>query len=99
MVAVAYSQPPEPSGPHTLHLHFGSGVSGTTGTTRAGGILDGRASPHRDATQRLPLGELGHQMEQVAKVSVRLAPPKQLSPRNSHPVGTPLRCLHARRRW
>jgi hypothetical protein len=85
MVAVAHSQPPEPSGPHVPQLHFGSGVSGTTGTTVQAGSWTGELPPIGMLLNASHSVELGHRMEQVAKVSLRLAPPNLLSPRNSHP--------------
>ena len=68
MVAGAHSQPREPSGPHVPQLHFGSGVSRTTGTTVQAGSWTGELPPIGMLLNPSHSVELGRQMEQVAKV-------------------------------
>ena len=76
IVAVGYSRPPEPSGPHVphVHLHFSSAANTTSTTMQAGawfGMLPPLVVLHDSHS-----GEIGYRLEQVATISVRVAPPK-----------------------
>lgn len=76
IVSVGYSRPPESSGPHLPHphLHFSS-AAGTTSTTMQAGASIG-ALPPLVLLHDSHSGEIGYGLELVAKISVRLAPPK-----------------------